>query len=224
VVEWMGAGRMSRTRWAWISAVAIVGMGALPRDARADEVIDTVLLSNGGRLRGVVMVDDPKEGVSIKLIDGTTRAVKRAEIKEVDYGGVAATAPSTQASASALPPLAASTRTPPPSANQAGVLPAIDDTPHPAAKHSGPNAGMIVGAILLSVGATAAAVGGAIVATDNDATVPGAVVAVGGGVFVVAGVIALCVGAATRSSSPSVSLNPAPITVSPGVNGLALHF
>jgi hypothetical protein len=52
--------------------------------AWADDAIDTVRLTNGGRLRGTVIVDDPS-GVQVQLADGTTRKLKRQEVKTIEY-------------------------------------------------------------------------------------------------------------------------------------------
>jgi hypothetical protein len=54
---------------------------------------DTVLLSNGGRVRGIVIEDDPKTGVSIKLADGSIRRLTRGEVKQVVYASDATSTP-----------------------------------------------------------------------------------------------------------------------------------
>lgn len=76
-----------------MSLVALtLGVAALAASpAYAEEAIDTVWLANGGRVRGAVMVDDAKV-VSIKLADGKTREIARAEVMRVEYAGTAAAA------------------------------------------------------------------------------------------------------------------------------------
>jgi hypothetical protein len=49
------------------------------------DTLDTVFLTNGGRLRGVVFDEDPHAGVGIKLPDGATRRLKAAEVKKILY-------------------------------------------------------------------------------------------------------------------------------------------
>jgi hypothetical protein len=65
---------------------------AFERRASAD-VPDEILLTNGGRLRGTVMVVDPQTGASIRLLDGTVMRVRASEIKRVMYGGQPPAAP-----------------------------------------------------------------------------------------------------------------------------------
>jgi hypothetical protein len=55
--------------------------------ALADDVRDTIMLANGGRIRGTVMEEDPKAGVLIRLPDGTTKRIPDREVNEVVYGG-----------------------------------------------------------------------------------------------------------------------------------------
>jgi hypothetical protein len=56
-----------------------------PDASRPDESLDTVLLTNGGRVRGTIFDDDPRTGVGIKLPDNTTRRIKSADVKKVLY-------------------------------------------------------------------------------------------------------------------------------------------
>ncbi|HVY46962.1 MAG TPA: hypothetical protein VHB21_13835 [Minicystis sp.] len=122
--------------------------------ACADPEPDTVLLKNGGRLRGSVMEDDPNKGVSIQLLDGTVRRVPRSDVAEVRYAGAAPkmAAPSNMpgpggAPAAAPPPPspgpAAGTSPGAPSAYAAaapsGLSPALSTLPppvHPGSTHS----------------------------------------------------------------------------------------
>src|SRR4051812_830538 len=66
---------------------------ALEGHARADEPVDTVFLSNGGRVRGTVMVETPSE-LTIRLNDGTVRSLKPADVAKVQYAGSNAAPPS----------------------------------------------------------------------------------------------------------------------------------
>lgn len=71
----------------------------LPSAAMASDVADTVFLTNGGRLRGIVIEDDPINGVTVKLPDGKTRKVPRGQVKSVAYGGDSVAARGTTGSA-----------------------------------------------------------------------------------------------------------------------------
>jgi hypothetical protein len=98
--------------------------------ARAAEGEDVVMLSNGGRVRGTVIEQDPRSGVRIKLLDGTIRSLTAAEVREVQYGspaGVPSPAPT--------PPAAASTSAPTqafPAASPASAWPAGPASGNPA--------------------------------------------------------------------------------------------
>jgi hypothetical protein len=54
---------------------------------------DIVLLANGGRVRGTVIVEDPATGVRIRLADGTIRNIPAKEVKTVQYEGQAPASP-----------------------------------------------------------------------------------------------------------------------------------
>jgi hypothetical protein len=72
------------------SARADVPPAAAPlADARVDEV----LLTDGGRVRGTIMVEDARSGVSIRLPDGTTAFVPAARIVAVHYAYAPSTYP-----------------------------------------------------------------------------------------------------------------------------------
>lgn len=79
---------------------------------------DVLLLANGGRVRGVVMAEDPVKGVRIKLLDGSVRNVPPAEVKEVRYAG---SQPPPATDAAAAPPGAAQS---PPETPQPPAAPA----------------------------------------------------------------------------------------------------
>lgn len=70
------------------SFFACVAAGLLAAQAALGQALDTVLLTNGGRVRGQVM-EDTAQVVSVLLPDGTTRKIPRAEVARVDYAGTA---------------------------------------------------------------------------------------------------------------------------------------
>jgi hypothetical protein len=78
------------TRFA-LAALLVGGALAFAPAAFAGEAVDTVFLTNGGRVRGAVMVDDAKV-VSIKLADGKTKEIARGEVMRVEYAATAAAA------------------------------------------------------------------------------------------------------------------------------------
>jgi len=77
-------GRGSRAAFVLTAAALLASVALGPRDARGDEPVDTVVLQSGTKLRGTVMVDD-NATVSIKLLDGTSRSIKRAEVARIEY-------------------------------------------------------------------------------------------------------------------------------------------
>ncbi len=59
-----------------------------PIVVHADYADDIVMLTNGGRLRGVVIEEDPRKGVlRIRLLDGSVRSLPPDEVREVLYHG-----------------------------------------------------------------------------------------------------------------------------------------
>ncbi len=74
--------RAVRLAVAIITMLSVLGVAA---EARADD--DLVLLNNGGQIRGLVMSEDPKEGVSVRLANGTVRKIPASDIKSVQYAG-----------------------------------------------------------------------------------------------------------------------------------------
>jgi hypothetical protein len=82
--------------------------------ARAADDDDLVMLVNGGRLRGVVIEEDPQKGVRIKLMDGQIRSLKPSEVREVQYHGAAAPALAAGPPAATFAPVPAPAPTPPP--------------------------------------------------------------------------------------------------------------
>lgn len=73
---------------------------------------DTVFTTNGTRMRGTVMVDDAS-GVTLQLLDGSTRTIPRAEIMRVDFADAAAPAPASTPAPAAAPPPASAGADPP---------------------------------------------------------------------------------------------------------------
>lgn len=57
---------------------------AAPR-ARDDQPVDTIFFIGGGRARGTVLEDSPREGVTFRLLDGTVRRYARREISRIEY-------------------------------------------------------------------------------------------------------------------------------------------
>jgi hypothetical protein len=64
-----------------------------PTPAGPATPIDTVFLTDGGRVRGQVMEEHPKTGVRVRLADGTVRDIPAAEVDHVEYGGSASAPP-----------------------------------------------------------------------------------------------------------------------------------
>jgi hypothetical protein len=78
-----------------MAALLVGGALSIASAAHADELIDTVFLANGGRVRGSVMVDDAKV-VSVRLADGKTKEIARSEVMRVEYAATASTAVSAE--------------------------------------------------------------------------------------------------------------------------------
>jgi hypothetical protein len=191
---------------------------AVPAIAHAGDSDDTVILKNGGRVRGTVLVEDPGKGVTIKLADGTTRTVPAADVKNVQYGApAAAPAPAAPAPAAAGAPVAVA---PPPAGmappdSTAAPAPApvaaapFAPPPAPAEPQYHRRTGLLVtGIIAMGSGALAGLIGSAMVIAgtnskyecygasnnscgnydDHDLTEPGAAIGVTGAVVLAAGV------------------------------------
>jgi hypothetical protein len=52
---------------------------------RVDGPLDTVYFLGGGRVRGVVLEESPRDGVTIRLLDGSVRTYARSEIQKIQY-------------------------------------------------------------------------------------------------------------------------------------------
>jgi hypothetical protein len=66
--------------------------------------LDEVMLTDGGRVRGTIMVEDARSGVSMRLPDGTTAFVPTARIVAVHYAAAPSAYPSTTPSYTLPPP------------------------------------------------------------------------------------------------------------------------
>jgi hypothetical protein len=89
----------------WGSCAVALSIMVFAPAAWADD--DVVLLKNGGRVRGTVIQEDPVQGVRVRLPDGTIRAVKPAEVKQVLYADAAAAPTAKPAASPAAPPASA---------------------------------------------------------------------------------------------------------------------
>ncbi len=68
------------------TVLAVGVLMLMSRQASAGDVDDTVFLKSGGRARGAVLEEDPKNGVRLRLPDGTIRAYAPKDVDHVDYG------------------------------------------------------------------------------------------------------------------------------------------
>ena len=213
--------------------------------ARADdptEPPDTVVLKDGGKLRGRVVEEDPKRGVTVQLLDGTTRKIAKATLDHVEYAPVVPPAPI----AVAPPPVLYA------------IAPPIIPTPEPTHRRS--KGLMITGLVLMPIGAVALGAGipyyvnasktnnsgnintgcdqngicGSTSESFHDST--GQSIATGmmivGGLVLATGLIFTLVGASKTPGSDEASLSPilsrasstSGVTVDADVSGLTLRF
>jgi len=86
IVERQMRGRPVRAK-VCVSLLAITAITSVVLDLRADEVE----LTDGGRVKGKVVVESPQEGVRVLLEDGTTYSVPAALVKKVTYGDLRGT-------------------------------------------------------------------------------------------------------------------------------------
>ena len=175
----VGAVALAIVLFTWIQSSA----------AYADDVTDVVMLTNGGRLRGVVAEEDPVKGVTIKLIDGTVRKLSVKEVKEIVHGSVAPIAPP-PAPAAAQPIVMMA---PPPYAGYPGY-------PPPARPTERQSTGLWAGGRVLTIlGSLTLPVGGTTIATSDeckhDSQCPaGAALLVGGSLFLSGGIVMMVMG------------------------------
>src|SRR5450755_532656 len=110
----------SSWRRAALSGVLALTLLASTCPARADgeptAPPDTVVLKDGGRLRGTVIEEDPRRGVTVQLLDGTTRKVGKSALDHVEYAPAPAppAAPAPATAAVAPPPVTYATPEAPP--------------------------------------------------------------------------------------------------------------
>jgi hypothetical protein len=206
--------------------VSALGVLAAEPTARAQEASDTVFLANGGRVRGTVMVESPTE-VTVRLIDGTVRKLKPAEVSRVEYAGAKAPAPPPAApvAAAAAPPPHLQTAPPgyvpvgqaPPGyapaapqpgpyavPPQPGMLPAMDEG---RPRKRGGRGLLISGAIVGGVGLVTM-LGGTIAFTTAEDEGPyygGIGMMAVGGTATLVGITLLMVGVASSGSSSSAA-------------------
>lgn len=68
-------------------AAGLIALGLFSSGlALAAKGLDTIHLRAGGEVRGTIVTEDPKKGVTIKLPDGKTRKLRAAEIEKIDHG------------------------------------------------------------------------------------------------------------------------------------------
>jgi hypothetical protein len=219
---------MNRTGWSgrasgWLLGVVLTASAgsALGQQAGGDDV---VWLGNGGRLRGVVIENDPAHVVRMRLADGSVRELQPAEIARIEYAPVAAApapaAPLAPAAAEPTPPAA------PPSYGTfaAPVVPAGRDEGARAGR------GLMVGGIVLTSIGLAAVLGGAAGLVVLTETTEGDAIGkienhpetwaaigpmIGGGLFVLIGAPMWSVGANERRYGSAASAPRAAVAVSP---------
>ncbi len=163
--------RQSPFKRSGIVGLALVSALLALTPAWAGDGDDIVHLANGGRVRGTVFDEDPVKGVTVKLLDGTTRTIPMAEVARVQYGPAAAAA--APAPAPAPPPApAAPVLAPVPSYGPmaAPVYPprgghGAGDVPEVRQRRS--TGLMVTGIVLMGVGAVSMAAGGALFAAGG---------------------------------------------------------
>lgn len=180
--------------------------------ARADDrKPDTVRLTNGGLVRGTVTIEDPAEGVTIVLVDGTTKKIPAKQVKDVEYAAAA-----TQVPAQPQPPQPAAPPAPSVAAAYAPYAPSPAPYGVPAyveQKTRRSSGLMVLGIIDMPLGAGAIAGGvAAFVAGngDSDVQTPAVILIVSGGVLLAMGVTFTIVGATKVTRDAPVSLEVGP--------------
>lgn len=71
-------------RCAPLAVLALLCVLGFSSVALADDD-DVVMLKNGGRVVGKVVIDDPQEGVTVKILEGQVKKIPRSEIQSVEY-------------------------------------------------------------------------------------------------------------------------------------------
>jgi hypothetical protein len=198
------------------AAVAALTLTAVPRLARAGDADDLVLLAGGGRLRGVVLEESPTV-VTVKLADGTVRAIQRHRVSRIQYGE-AAPAPGYPAPALAVaPPLyppPVATAPPAPGWRYApdGENALAAPPPLPAPRRS--KGLMITGIVLMPLGALTLGLGATACAISPSCPNPqlgGSDVAlmIVGSATLVTGIVFTAVGASRRPLPAAADAAPA---------------
>lgn len=154
------------------------------------------------------MEEDPKQGVTVKLVDGTVKKVKAGDVKSVEYGAAKAAEPAPQAGTTqgtapvVAPPLAP-------------VAPSSPYGPPPAHRRRSErrSTGLLVtGLVLMPLGAIAIGTGVAIGVVNkgykHDAAAPGIALLIGGGTFLLTGLVFTIVGGSHKSSDDDEALAP----------------
>jgi hypothetical protein len=85
-----------------VLATAVVLLTA--RAAEAGNADDTVFLTGGGRVRGLIVEESPTMGVRLRMPDGTLRTFAKTDVDHVTYGGAPA-APAPTVAVPTAPPV-----------------------------------------------------------------------------------------------------------------------
>jgi hypothetical protein len=107
---------MHRCRRHWLLCVVVCLSALSGSRAAAQDTSDAVVLKSGERIQGSILVENPASGVTVKMADGTTRAIPAELVGSVQYGGAAGSV--TAVTPAGPPPTAAPI--PPPAWNQPG--------------------------------------------------------------------------------------------------------
>ena len=124
--------------------LAIVPLALAAALAAAPPALDTVMLLDGGRVRGTVIVEDPRTGVTIQIPGGETRTIPAKDIFRIEYrdgpvGGIKAPG-ATAGPAGGIDPFAAPPPPPPPPGQGAARGPPVGYPPeeYPGEEGYGP--------------------------------------------------------------------------------------
>jgi hypothetical protein len=162
----LGSLRRMRAACAVVAAALLLSFAGSA--SAADE--DTIFLTNGGRVRGTIMVEEPGKGVTIKLADGTTRVLKSSEVLRVEYAQSAAAAPAAAAPvAPALAPAPPAYAPPPPGYApypQSGAGASPDRPSGGTHRRTGL---LVTGIVLMGAGIIALPAGGGLFASSHGA-------------------------------------------------------
>lgn len=149
------AGRGIERRAVEVAAAFLMLVAATTASAQ-DKPLDQVNLTNGGLVRGTVMEQDPDKGVTVKMLDGTTKKIPAKQVKSVDY------APAAPPPAPAPPPAAPTVA--PPLAPVVAPLPPPPPEVHRERRSTGM---MVLGLVAMPLGAVGVAAGAALYIDGN---------------------------------------------------------